>query len=361
MKLSKPTHELFPVSGITEPDATNQAIEDAVARQGTIILLPPSRIVLGNEQPRTEFDLNHLQELALNIYDLRERKRGIQQTGFLQPISVGLPPGVFDFKGQLKNTDFQFLLSGRGENRWRSATMLSTTGVLDKRFDAVGELRRVPDLLIPVYIEDLPEDEAFELAYYENKKRRDLSPLDEARALLRIKTQYELSFRGLASRIGEDLGYVQARLELVKAGPDVQQMVLQRSDSLDIARKIDKIQSPQEREKLIQMVLDKKPTSEVRAQIQRIRALGEDVSGDDASNDDPSTRTRFGSPKEAGVQTASRFDLDDTLTFLESRAQETLSQMKNATLSKKQKTELLEKARYCRKFFEQMEEFLGRK
>ncbi len=80
--------------------------------------------------------------------------------------------------------------------------------------------------------------EMAEIGLAENIQRRDLTPLEEAQALKALMDQRGYSQREVAERLGKTTGYVQNRLDLLRAPEDVQLLVAQRPDTLRAARSI---------------------------------------------------------------------------------------------------------------------------
>ncbi len=107
---------------------------------------------------------------------------------------------------------------------------------------------------VPCDIAEHSDDDLVEIGLAENIQRQDLDPLEEARALQAFIDQRGYSIRRLAERVGKDRGYIENRLALLRLPDDVQQLVEQRPDSIDAARRIGKLESPEERAALIEQV-----------------------------------------------------------------------------------------------------------
>ncbi len=108
---------------------------------------------------------------------------------------------------------------------------------------------------VPCEIADHTDADLIEIGLAENIQRRDLDPLEEARAFTAFIEQRGYSVRSLAERIGKDKSYVESRLALLRMPSDVQEMVVQRPDTLRSAREIAKLATPATREPLIQAVV----------------------------------------------------------------------------------------------------------
>lgn len=109
---------------------------------------------------------------------------------------------------------------------------------------------------VPCEIADHTDDELIEIGLAENIQRRDLDPLEEARAFQTLIEQRDYTIRKLAERLGKDKGYIEGRLVLLRVPEDVQHMVEQRPDTIRAAREIAKLQTPEERQPLIEGVVD---------------------------------------------------------------------------------------------------------
>lgn len=124
---------------------------------------------------------------------------------------------------------------------------------------------------VPCEIVRHTDVEMAEIGLVENIQRRDLTPLEEAQALKTLMQQRDYSQRELAERLGKSHGYVQHRLDLLRAPADVQELVAQRPDSLKAARNIARLTDPAQRKPLIAAVSAGTLTSqEVVEQVQAL-------------------------------------------------------------------------------------------
>ena len=113
-------------------------------------------------QPRTEFDETELKELSSSI----------KQHGILQPLIVRV------------REDGKTYNIVAGERRWRAAKMAGLSHV-------------------PAIVRTLEELEQLEIALIENVQRSDLSPLDQAVAIQRLYTQFNVAYADIATRLGK--------------------------------------------------------------------------------------------------------------------------------------------------------------
>ena len=170
------------------------------------------RIEPNPEQPRLVFEQEALDELAASI----------REHGVLQPILVR-PFGP--------NT-YQIVA---GERRWRASRLAG----LDT---------------IPALIEEIDDDTALEIAIIENLQREDLSPLDEAAMFDRMVREHGYNIRKLADKLGKDKGYLENRLRLADAPPEIRELVSLRKDSLSHAYELMKVDDPKKRRRLAAQV-----------------------------------------------------------------------------------------------------------
>ena len=103
-------------------------------------------------------------------------------------------------------------------------------------------------------IEEIDDDTALEIAIIENLQREDLSPLDEALMFERMTGDHGYSVRKLAQKLGKDKGYIENRLRLADAPPEVQQLVSLRKDTLSHAYELLKVEDPRKRRRLAEQV-----------------------------------------------------------------------------------------------------------
>ncbi len=164
------------------------------------------------EQPRMVFEADALEELSSSI----------REHGVLQPILVRpLGPNTYQIVA--------------GERRWRASKLAGLA-------------------TIPALIEDIDDDTALEISIIENLQREDLSPLDEAAMYDRMVHEHGYSIRKLADKLGKDKGYLENRLRLADAPPEIRELVSLRKDSLSHAYELMKVEDPKKRRRLAEQV-----------------------------------------------------------------------------------------------------------
>lgn len=164
------------------------------------------------EQPRLAFDAATLAELAMSI----------REHGVLQPILVR------------PRDDGRYQLIA-GERRWRASKLAGL-------------------ITIPALVEDIDDDTALEISIIENLQREDISVLDEAAMYDRMIREHGYSIRKLAEKLGKDKGYLENRLRLADAPPEVRELVSLRKDTLSHAYELMKVVDPRKRKRLAAQV-----------------------------------------------------------------------------------------------------------
>ena len=185
---------------------------DSPTRSVGVRIVPVDHIEPNPEQPRMVFEQEALNELSASI----------REHGVLQPILVRpLGPNTYQIVA--------------GERRWRASRLAGLES-------------------IPALIEDIDDDTALEIAIIENLQREDLTPLDEAAMYDRMVHEHGYSIRKLADKLGKDKGYLENRLRLADAPPEIRELVSLRKDSLSHAYELMKVEDPKKRRRLAEQV-----------------------------------------------------------------------------------------------------------
>src|SRR6478609_7909762 len=185
---------------------------DTRSRTVGVRVIPVDHIEPNPEQPRLVFDPQALDELSGSI-----REHGVLQPILVRPIG----PNTYQIVA--------------GERRWRASRQAG----LDT---------------IPALIEEIDDDTALEIAIIENLQREDLTPLDEAAMYDRMVHEHGYSIRKLADKLGKDKGYLENRLRLADAPPEIRELVSLRKDSLSHAYELMKVEDPKKRRRLAEQV-----------------------------------------------------------------------------------------------------------
>ncbi len=139
----------------------------------------------GRYQPRTNFNLDALQELADSI-----KAQGVVQPIIVRPLSA--TPGQFELVA--------------GERRWRAAQLAGLH-------------------VIPAIVRDIPDQEAMAVALIENIQRQELNPIEEAKALVRLVDEFGLTHQEAADAVGRSRVSVSNLLRLLTLETDVRHML----------------------------------------------------------------------------------------------------------------------------------------
>lgn len=136
----------------------------------------------GQQQPRTSFDQDKLEELA----------QSIRTSGIIQPLLVRPQGGLFELVA--------------GERRWRAAQLAG-----------MGR--------VPAIIREIPDEKLLELALIENIQRQELNPIEEANAYKRLIESLHLTQEEVAQRVGRDRTFVTNYLRILKLPSEIQSLL----------------------------------------------------------------------------------------------------------------------------------------
>ena len=149
--------------------------------------LPVEWLQRGVYQPRRDLDPEALEELAASV----------RQHGIMQPIvvrSIGV-------------NRYEIIA---GERRWRAAQL--------------AELENVPAL-----VKEVDDEAAIAMALIENIQREDLNAMEEAVALQRLQTEFELTQQQVADAVGKSRSAIANLLRLLQLEEPVR-LMLERGD-----------------------------------------------------------------------------------------------------------------------------------
>ena len=150
----------------------------------------------GQYQPRTKMHKSTLEELA----------QSIKEQGVLQPLVVR----------RLASGRFEIVV---GERRWRAAQLAGINSV-------------------PAIVRDLNNDETAKIALIENLQREDLNALDQAKGLMRLQREFNLSQEELGSAVGKSRSSVTNLLRLLNLSTEVQVLLEEGKIEMGHARSL---------------------------------------------------------------------------------------------------------------------------
>lgn len=167
---------------LKDPANDIQSINDKNADQvvGNIIELDLNTIEINPFQPRSNFNEENLQELALSIKEL----------GIIQPITV-------------RKLDFNKYQLISGERRLRASKLAGFT-------------------TIPAYIRIANDNDSLVMALVENIQRHDLDPIEVAISYQRLIDEIGLTQEQMSDRVGKKRSTITNYLRLLKLDPIIQ-------------------------------------------------------------------------------------------------------------------------------------------
>ena len=165
-----------------------------------LTMLPLDLLQRGRYQPRIDMRAETLTELADSI-----KVQGVVQPIVVRPVEAPA------------NGESQRYEIIAGERRWRAAQM---AGLAE----------------IPAVIRHIPDDAAIAVALIENIQRENLNPLEEARALSRLVSEFSLTHQQAADAVGRSRAGVSNLLRLLELAPEVCELLEKRTLEMGHAR-----------------------------------------------------------------------------------------------------------------------------
>jgi ParB family chromosome partitioning protein len=211
-------------------DALLPAAEDQFHDNG-IRQIPTGNISPNPRQPRTNFNSEELDELAISI----------REHGVIQPllITAGETPGSY------------ILIAG--ERRLLAAKSIDMEQV-------------------PAIIREASDQELVELALIENVQREDLGPLETAEAYRQLNEDFGLSHEEIAARVGKSRTTITNTLRLFNLADEVKQALASGKISEGHARALLSLNSEKAQVAVLDSIL--KQNLNVRQTEQLVRKLG---------------------------------------------------------------------------------------
>jgi ParB family chromosome partitioning protein len=196
MNQKKPTlgRGLADLLGQTRPAPIADAPDEELLR------LPLDLLQRGRYQPRLDMRADSLGELVDSI-----RAQGVVQPIVVRPIDAPDERGIQRYE----------IIAG--ERRWRAAQQ---AGLRD----------------IPAVVRRVPDEAAIAMALIENIQREDLNPLEEARALERLISEFGLTHQQAAEAVGRSRAAVSNLLRLLELPDEVSERLAKRELEMGHAR-----------------------------------------------------------------------------------------------------------------------------
>jgi ParB family chromosome partitioning protein len=214
--------------------------------------LPLDLLQRGRYQPRIDMRPETLSELADSI----------KAQGVVQPIVVRpLEPPV--------NGESQRYEIIAGERRWRAAQMAGLSE-------------------IPAVIRHIPDEAAIAVALIENIQRENLNPLEEARALDRLVSEFGLTHQEVAQAVGRSRAGVSNLLRLLELTAEVGELLEKRTLEMGHARALLGLTERRQQTEVALLVARKGlSVRETEALVRRLQAPHAPVAPDGSVERDP--------------------------------------------------------------------------
>ena len=174
-------------------------------------------IVPNRFQPRLTFDTEALNELA----------NSIKEHGIIQPLVV-----------RRLNDKYEIIA---GERRYKAATLVG--------------MKKVPCVVM-----ELSDNESAEVAVIENIQRKEMTPLEEAKAFKKILDKGYLTQEELAKRMGKSQSSIANKLRLLNLDEVVQDAILDGKISERHARSLLKIEDKMEQRNILGEIINNRLT-----------------------------------------------------------------------------------------------------
>jgi ParB family chromosome partitioning protein len=134
--------------------------------------IPTNQLEPNPLQPRGVIDPESIQELV----------ESIREHGILEPLIIAQTPAGYQIIA--------------GERRWRAARYLKLA-------------------YVPAIIKKVNPQQMLEMAIVENVQRKDLNPIERAKAFNRLKEEFKLDHPGIARKVGKSVPYIINCLKLL--------------------------------------------------------------------------------------------------------------------------------------------------
>jgi len=221
--------------------------------------LPVDLLQRGKYQPRIDLRQETLQELADSI-----KAQGVVQPIIVRPIGAA----TGDNGAQLEQR-YEIIA---GERRWRAAQL---AGLHE----------------IPAVIRRVPDAAAIAMALIENIQRENLNPLEEARALQRLITEFEMTHATAAEAVGRSRAAVSNLLRLLELGDETKSLVEHRQIEMGHARALLGIENKRQQADLAAQIAQRKlSVRETEALVKRVASLPAGAAAESGSRPDPNIR-----------------------------------------------------------------------
>ena len=212
--LGKGLRALLDDSDLPGNDRTQQ-ISNESASLGSISFVKINQVEVNPFQPRTDFDLEALNELA----------ESIRLQGLIQPITIR----------KAGQNSFQLI---SGERRLRASKLAGLTE-------------------IPAYIRTANDQQMLEMALIENIQRENLNAIEVALSFQRMIDECDLKQEELGSRVSKNRSTVTNYLRLLKLPPAIQIAIRDKELSMGHARALISVENSDQQLYLFQEIINR--------------------------------------------------------------------------------------------------------
>ena len=227
---------LIPKKINTDPE-TNSKIEKrnftVPARENilknNLLEIETGKISANPHQPRKYFEENNLRELADSI----------REHGILQPLVVS----------KIGEDKYELIA---GERRLQASKLANLKTV-------------------PVIIRSVSEQQKLELALVENVQRHNLNPIEEAKAYLKLASEFNLTQQEIAQKSGKSRPAIANTLRLLELPVEIQRGLMEEKITAGHARAILALENPEKQRALYQLIL--KAGLSVRAAEEKVKSV----------------------------------------------------------------------------------------
>ncbi|MEW6989593.1 ParB/RepB/Spo0J family partition protein [Colwelliaceae bacterium 6441] len=232
-----------------ESDGDQESVSDAEIKpldKSELQKLPIEQLQPGKYQPRKDMSPDALDELS----------NSIKSQGIIQPIVVR----------PLGENSFEIIA---GERRWRAAQLAEID-------------------LVPCLIKDVPDEAAVAIALIENIQREDLNAMEEAIALQRLLTEFELTHQEVAEAVGKSRTTVTNLLRLNNLNDEVKTLLEHGDIEMGHARALLALQNDEQTTTARAVVAKELNVRETEALIKKIQ---EPIKEKEVKEKDPDTKS----------------------------------------------------------------------
>ncbi len=222
------------LSSLISPQKPNDSNFDPSDNKNRILQIKVDLIQANVDQPRQDFNRDHLNELV----------ESIKEHGILQPLIAMEKDGEFELIA--------------GERRLKASRLAGLETV-------------------PVIIRSVDQQEKLELALIENLQRQDLSPMETALAYQKLILDFSLTQEKVAKKVGKSRSSVSNCLRLLNLPEEIKQALFSKRITEAHAKQILSLSEKKEQialfKKIIQQGLSVKETSKASQNLNSIKTV----------------------------------------------------------------------------------------